>query len=50
LDQASLMHLAETGVIGLIALLALLLVLRPMVLRLTTLAPDRLSGRRQISH
>jgi flagellar M-ring protein FliF len=44
LDQASLMHLAETGVIGLIALLALLLVLRPMVVRLTSLAPDRLSG------
>ena len=33
-----LVHLAETGLFGLIGLLALLLVLRPMVLRLTTLA------------
>ena len=30
------MHLAQTGLFGLIGLLALLLVLRPMVLRLTT--------------
>ncbi len=44
LEQASLLHLAETGLIGLIGLLALLLVLRPMVVRLTTLAPDRLAG------
>jgi flagellar M-ring protein FliF len=44
LDQASVLRLAETGLIGLIGLLALLLVLRPMVLRLTTLAPDRLGG------
>jgi flagellar M-ring protein FliF len=44
LDQASLLRLAETGLIGLMGLLALLLVLRPMVLRLTTLAPDRLAG------
>jgi flagellar M-ring protein FliF len=44
LDQAALLRLAETGLIGLIAVLALLLVLRPMVLRLTTLAPDRTGG------
>jgi flagellar M-ring protein FliF len=44
LDQASLLRLAETGLIGLMGLLALLLVLRPMVLRLTTLGPDRLAG------
>jgi flagellar M-ring protein FliF len=41
LDSASLVRLAETGLIGLIGLLALLLVLRPMVLRLTTLSPER---------
>ena len=39
LEKADLMHLAQTGLFGLIGLLALLLVLRPMVLRLTTLAP-----------
>jgi flagellar M-ring protein FliF len=44
LDSASLVRLAETGLIGLIGLLALLLVLRPMVLRLTTLSPDRSGG------
>jgi flagellar M-ring protein FliF len=44
MDQTSILRLAETGLIGLIGLLALLLVLRPMVLRLTTLAPDRLGG------
>ncbi len=41
LDSPSLVRLAETGLIGLIGLLALLLVLRPMVLRLTTLTADR---------
>jgi flagellar M-ring protein FliF len=44
LDTASLVRLAETGLIGLIGLMALLLVLRPMVLRLTTLSPDRGGG------
>jgi len=44
LDNAVVMRLAETGLIGVIGLLALLLVLRPMVLRLTTLGPDRLGG------
>jgi len=39
LEKADLMHLAQTALFGLVALLALLLVLRPMVLRLTTLAP-----------
>lgn len=38
-DKADVLHLAETGLIGLIGLLALLLVLRPMVMRLTSLAP-----------
>ena len=39
LEKADLMHLAQTGLFGLVALLALLLVLRPMVTRLTSLAP-----------
>jgi flagellar M-ring protein FliF len=39
IEKADLLHLAETAVFGLIGLLALLLVLRPMVLRLTTLQP-----------
>jgi len=39
LEKADLMHLAQTAMFGLVALLALLLVLRPMVARLTTLAP-----------
>jgi len=37
LEKADLLHLAEFGVTGLLCVLALLLVLRPMVLRLTTL-------------
>jgi flagellar M-ring protein FliF len=39
IEKADLLHLAETALFGLIGLLALLLVLRPMVLRLTTLQP-----------
>jgi flagellar M-ring protein FliF len=39
LEKADLMHLAQTGLLGLVALLALLFVLRPMVTRLITLAP-----------
>ena len=39
LEKADLLHLAQTALFGLVALLALLLVLRPMVLRLTALAP-----------
>jgi flagellar M-ring protein FliF len=38
-EKADVMRLAETLLFGLIALLGLLLVLRPMVLRLTTLQP-----------
>jgi len=37
LDKADLLPLAQSGVLGLVAILALLLVLRPMVARLTTL-------------
>ncbi len=36
LDRADLMRLAQTALLGLVAVAALLLVLRPMVLRLTT--------------
>ena len=39
LEKPDFMHLAQTALFGLIGLLALLLVLRPMVARLTTLAP-----------
>jgi flagellar M-ring protein FliF len=43
-EKADLLRLAETGLIGLIGVLALLLVLRPMVMRLTTLAPLGIGG------
>ena len=43
-EKADLMRLAETGLVGLIGVLALLLVLRPMVLRLTTFAPLAIAG------
>ena len=39
LEKPDLMHLAQTALFGVIGLLALLLVLRPMVARLTALAP-----------
>jgi len=39
LEKADLLHLAQSGLFGLVALLALLFVLRPMVARLTTLGP-----------
>jgi flagellar M-ring protein FliF len=39
LDKPDVMRLAQTAVFGMIGLLALLLVLRPMVTRLTSLAP-----------
>jgi flagellar M-ring protein FliF len=44
LDRADLMHLAQNGLLGLIGLVALLFVFRPMVTRLTTLAPAALPG------
>jgi flagellar M-ring protein FliF len=43
LEKPDFMHLAETGLFGVIGLLALLLVLRPMVARLTALAPAGLA-------
>ena len=39
LEKPDFMHLAQTALFGVIGLLALLLVLRPMVARLTALAP-----------
>jgi len=43
LDKPDFMHLAQTALFGVIGLLALLLVLRPMVARLTALAPSGLA-------
>jgi flagellar M-ring protein FliF len=39
LDKSDLLHLAQTALFGVIGVLALLLVLRPMVLRITSVAP-----------
>jgi flagellar M-ring protein FliF len=44
LDRADLMRLAQNGLLGLIGLVALLFVFRPMVTRLTTLAPAAVPG------
>jgi flagellar M-ring protein FliF len=44
LEKADLLRLAQTGLFGVIGLLALLVVLRPMVLRITSVAPGALSG------
>ncbi len=43
LDKPDIMHLAQSALFGVIGLLALLLVLRPMVARLTALAPAGLA-------
>jgi flagellar M-ring protein FliF len=44
LEKADVLHLAQTGLFGLVALLALLFVLRPMVTRLVTLGPGGMAG------
>jgi flagellar M-ring protein FliF len=44
LEKADLLHLAQTALFGVIGVMALLLVLRPMVLRLTTLGPSGPAG------
>jgi flagellar M-ring protein FliF len=44
LDKADVLRLAQTGLFGVIGLLALLVVLRPMILRITSVAPAALSG------
>jgi len=43
-DKADLLHLAQTALFGAIGVLALLLVLRPMVLRITSVAPGAIGG------
>jgi flagellar M-ring protein FliF len=44
LEKADLLHLAQTALFGVIGIMALLLVLRPMVLRITSVAPLAMSG------
>ena len=44
LEKADLLHLAQTALFGVIGVVALLLVLRPMVLRLTSLGGTALAG------
>ena len=44
LEKADLLHLAQTALFGVIGVLALLLVLRPMVLRLTTVGTAAFGG------
>jgi flagellar M-ring protein FliF len=44
LDKADLLHLAQTALFGVIGVLTLLVVLRPMVLRITAVAPAALAG------
>ena len=43
-EKADIMHLAQTALFGLIGILALLLVLRPMVMRITSVTPGALAG------
>jgi flagellar M-ring protein FliF len=43
IDKADLLHLGQTALYGLVAILALLLVLRPMVMRITA-APEQLAA------
>src|SRR5262249_43385167 len=43
-DKADLLHLAQTALFGVIGVLTLLVVLRPMVLRITAVAPAALTG------
>ena len=40
LERADILHLAETLLFGVVAVVTLLMVLRPMVMRLTTLVPS----------
>jgi flagellar M-ring protein FliF len=44
LDKADLLRLAQTALFGLIGVLALLVVLRPMVLRITSVTPATITG------
>ncbi len=44
LEKADLLHLAQTVLFGLIGIVALLVVLRPMVLRITAMAPSAIGS------
>ena len=44
IDKSDLMRLGQTGLLGLVALAALLFVLRPMVMRLTAVAPTAIEA------
>jgi flagellar M-ring protein FliF len=44
LEKADMLHLAQTALFGVIGVVALLLVLRPMVLRITSVAPGAIAG------
>ncbi len=44
LEKADMLHLAQTALFGVIGVVALLLVLRPMVLRITSVAPGSLAA------
>jgi len=44
LEKADLLHLAQTALFGLIGVVTLLVVLRPMVLRITSVVPGMVSG------
>ncbi len=44
IDKSDLMRLGQTGLLAVVALAALVFVLRPMVIRLTTAAPNAIEG------
>ena len=44
LEKADLVHLAQTVLFGVIGIVALLVVLRPMVLRITAMAPSAIGS------
>ena len=44
LEKSDLVHLAQTVLVGLIGIVALLVVLRPMVLRITAMAPSAIGS------
>ena len=44
LEKADLVHLAQTVLVGLIGIVALLVVLRPMVLRITAMSPSAIGS------
>jgi flagellar M-ring protein FliF len=44
LEKADLLHLAQTALFGVIGVVTLLVVLRPMMLRITSVVPAALAG------